>query len=647
MMIKKLQLNNFGIYAGENTFDFSLKKPIVLIGGMNGRGKTTFLEAIVLSLYGNNSTMFKESRYKSYGQYLRSLVNRDSWTQQASVELTFVVNDGIATEYIIHREWDAKSKTVSDIITVSENGIYNRFLTENWSMFIENIIPSALADFYFFDGEKIADLALDEKNAQLRDSIRAMLGLNVLDVLRNDLNKTLRKRSANRAVSVSQSNIQQLKQQQEALAKSIAMQEANAQEIQVQVARLQEEIAKLQHDRDAKGGIAVEQHDNLICERAELTTALDQVQADQLNTAASELPLLLVRNLIQEIKLQVEDEHDDIIMSELVERVDLLLEEYLQQGNHDTEESRKFVDYIKHRSASTALQPIYQVSEFARFQLNNLLDGVLLHTKQTTIELLTKKKNLQKEIGEVESHLSLDINEDELSQISAAIKTKQDLLIDLQVNLNSKVQEIDVLKAALAKKNDDVKTAVDTYLKEASIADETARMDQYTHMALKILDAYSVEVQSRKCELLSSTITGCYHKLANKQQLINHISVDAETLELAYLDQSNIQIPSNKLSAGEKQLMVISVLWALAICSKKKLPVIIDTPLSRLDSAHRASVIQHYFPNASDQTMILSTDSEIDNAYYKLMEDSVGDKFTLKYDEATRSTSIVKGYFAA
>ena len=160
MMIKKLQLNNFGIYAGENTFDFSLKKPIVLIGGMNGRGKTTFLEAIVLSLYGNNSTMFKESRYKSYGQYLRSLVNRDSWTQQASVELTFVVNDGIATEYIIHREWDAKSKTVSEIITVSENGIYNKFLTENWSMFIENIIPSALADFYFFDGEKIADLAL-------------------------------------------------------------------------------------------------------------------------------------------------------------------------------------------------------------------------------------------------------------------------------------------------------------------------------------------------------------------------------------------------------------------------------------------------------------------------------------------------------
>ena len=91
--------------------------------------------------------------------------------------------------------------------------------------------------------------------------------------------------------------------------------------------------------------------------------------------------------------------------------------------------------------------------------------------------------------------------------------------------------------------------------------------------------------------------------------------------------------------------MVISVLWALAICSKKKLPVIIDTPLSRLDSAHRASVVKNYFPNASDQTMILSTDSEIDRRYYELIKESVGDEFTLRYDEDSRSTTIVKGYF--
>ena len=99
------------------------------------------------------------------------------------------------------------------------------------------------------------------------------------------------------------------------------------------------------------------------------------------------------------------------------------------------------------------------------------------------------------------------------------------------------------------------------------------------------------------------------------------------------------------LCSVDQQLMVISLLWALAICSKKKLPVIIDTPLSRLDSAHREALIKTYFPNASEQTIILSTDSEIDERYYSMMKDSVGDEYTLNYCDKTRTTTIKPGYF--
>ena len=91
--------------------------------------------------------------------------------------------------------------------------------------------------------------------------------------------------------------------------------------------------------------------------------------------------------------------------------------------------------------------------------------------------------------------------------------------------------------------------------------------------------------------------------------------------------------------------MVISLLWALAINSKKKLPVIIDTPLSRLDSAHRSSLVKKYFPKASDQTIILSTDSEIDEKYYKLLEKHIGEEYTLNYDDNEKRTTIIKGYF--
>lgn len=62
MIIRRLRLYNFGVYAGDNEFLFTNNKPIVLIGGMNGRGKTTFLEAVLLALYGSNSVAYTESK---------------------------------------------------------------------------------------------------------------------------------------------------------------------------------------------------------------------------------------------------------------------------------------------------------------------------------------------------------------------------------------------------------------------------------------------------------------------------------------------------------------------------------------------------------------------------------------------------------
>lgn len=182
---------------------------------------------------------------------------------------------------------------------------------------------------------------------------------------------------------------------------------------------------------------------------------------------------------------------------------------------------------------------------------------------------------------------------------------------------------------------------------EAMIANDQEKADRtkrYSNIALKIIERYEIELQKRKIDVLAETITNCYTKLANKKNLIKTIVMDPETLDLKYLSEEGIEIPKDSLSAGEQQLMVISILWALAICSKKKLPVIIDTPLSRLDSLHRTALITTYFPNAGEQTIILSTDSEIDENYYELMRENVGDEFTLKYDEDSKSTSIERGY---
>ena len=133
-------------------------------------------------------------------------------------------------------------------------------------------------------------------------------------------------------------------------------------------------------------------------------------------------------------------------------------------------------------------------------------------------------------------------------------------------------------------------------------------------------------------------------KLANKKSLISYIKMDPKTLDFCYYNDKNEIVPKKRLSAGEKQLMVVALLWSLAICSKRKLPVIIDTPLSRLDSMHRIAFIKTYFPNASDQTIILSTDSEIFGEYYEALRENVGDEYTLCYDDDAKCTTIKKGY---
>jgi DNA sulfur modification protein DndD len=239
----------------------------------------------------------------------------------------------------------------------------------------------------------------------------------------------------------------------------------------------------------------------------------------------------------------------------------------------------------------------------------------------------------------------LDINEKELAAIYNQIKDAEAELVEAQVKLNKLQQDRSSINATVIAKTAEYNRDVESYLQKMELQDDGDRLLKYSNMALRIIDAYTTELQKRKTDTLGMTITECYKKLANKKNLIQEIVMDPETLNMRYLDENKHEVLKESLSAGEKQLMVIAILWALALCSKKKLPVVIDTPLSRLDSQHRSSIISTYFPNASDQTIILSTDTEIDYNYYEMMKDSVGDEFILVYSEETKSTTVKKGYF--
>ena len=645
MIINRLTMYNFGVYAGTNTFEFTHKKPIVLIGGMNGRGKTTFLEAILLSLYGANSTAYKESKYNSYNQYLRSYVNRSHWSQSSYIELEFVLNESTNDTYVVRREWDALSKITKEKICVQQNGIYSEFLTKNWAMFVESILPSALSSFYFFDGEKIAELAVAKTDVQMKESIRSMLGITILEVLKKDLGRTIRRINKKGKSNEPSSKLDGLREERDQAISKLEQIDESVRLVAEKVETIQDELEELHKRYELQGGAVLEQRQKLIQKRAAIQTEITQNAESLIGMAATELPMVLVRDLISQIKLQAEDEHNDFIMQQALEQMDAYLSDFAGEHPDSTGASRAFVDFVRKQIEKNATHQIYEMSDHALFQINELVESTLQESIDHTKTVFSNKIALKRQLDEVDSYLTLDINENELAAIYDQIKTNEAKLIEAQVELNQLQQERSSVNAVVIAKTAEYNRDVETYLQKIELQEDSDRLLKYSNMALRMVDAYALELQKRKTGTLGKTITECYKKLANKKNLIQEIVMDAETLDLQYLDEKGDTVSKESLSAGEKQLMVIAILWALALCSKKKLPVIIDTPLSRLDSQHRASIISTYFPNASDQTIILSTDTEIDHNYYDMMKESVGDEFTLIYSEETKSTSIEKGYF--
>ena len=171
MIIDRLTLHNFGVYGGRHEIELTPTdptKPITLFGGLNGGGKTTFLDALLLVLYGKFAKCSNRGNL-SYDDYLRKSINRQvSEKDGAAIELTFRHRQSNVEESVkVTRSWRATGKGIREDVTVYRNDQIDPECTERWYEFIEELIPSRIANLFFFDGEKIEDLASPEQAADL------------------------------------------------------------------------------------------------------------------------------------------------------------------------------------------------------------------------------------------------------------------------------------------------------------------------------------------------------------------------------------------------------------------------------------------------------------------------------------------------
>lgn len=647
MIINRLTLHNFGIYASDNTFVFSKKgkKSVTLIGGMNGRGKTTFLEAVLLALYGANSFAVSESK-NTYGNYLRSHVNVDDGTLESFVELEFDVHEEDDSNiYVVKRSWNAKSSRIRDVVEVKKNGNEDAFLTQNWTMFIESILPSGLANFFFFDGEKIAELAEGETSSQMKESIKALLGINVIDTLDSDLNRIVKRLQDEKTVGYDAVKLEELKTVKEEKEKKLNEIDSAICEIESEIKKTVRELEKKREAFEAKGGNIADQSKHLFSERGNLSGKIEQIQSEFIDIAATELPLALVKPLIAKIIEQSTKERDQKNTEIAVKKISDFAQLFVSKESGERSVISEFMNYVKKQTKSEYVNCVFNFSEMAYAQTTLLYSSQLKDTLDGYIADKSDLKKMQIRLNEIDNYLAVDIDEKAIQKIYKRICELENTRIELEVHLESKRKERITINGECIRATTEFNRCVEHSLQVMEREDDKQRLGSYALRAKSVLARYKIALQQAKVDELAIKMTECYQRLLGKKNLINKVEMNPETLDYYYLDKKGNVIPKTTLSAGEKQLMVISMLWALGECSHKKLPVIIDTPLARLDSGHRTALIEKYFPKASDQTIILSTDAEIDATYYEKIHKSTSNEFTLVYDEDTRRSTIEDGYF--
>ena len=159
------------------------------------------------------------------------------------------------------------------------------------------------------------------------------------------------------------------------------------------------------------------------------------------------------------------------------------------------------------------------------------------------------------------------------------------------------------------------------------------------------MGAFRRAVTERHVRRIEQLVLESYQQLLRKASLVSRLTIDPETYSLTLYGRDDKVLNAEQLSAGERQLLAIALLWGLARASGRSLPTAIDTPLGRLDSDHRIHLVERYFPFASHQVILLSTDEEISGRYLSRLERWIGRTYRLAYDDKAGKTRIVPGYF--
>jgi DNA sulfur modification protein DndD len=655
VILNELVLHNIGTFADRHVIDLtppSPTKPIVLIGGLNGAGKTTILESIQLALYGSLSQNTGR-RTGSYENYLRGLIHRGvPESEGAAIELTFTAHqEGREHRYWIRRSWKSTGSSIREILLVSVDGKHNQSLASTWNEHVETFLPRGIAGLFFFDGEQIEALAdLDRSRQVLGSALDALLGIDLVERLSTDLAVLKRRRRGAQVPDHLRQSVEEKKQlvtahrqAEEAAAEAVAAR-------QTELERAQKLFFEATEAYRAAGGELLEQRESVEATAVMVRSGLARSEDEIRHELADVAPLLLVPTLLDQLAVQVRQEamakRDTLLVEAFMSRDDSLLQKLWDakvKASTIAAVEAFLKDDREQRRSSADIEEVIGLAD--PMALEGLLATTLPEQRKRLESAVQRRAQLKGELEQVERTLAAIPDAEALAPLHLRREECRETLLRAEAAHHVATEMLAAAGADRAKATAAYEAALDKAAHANLEADDDRRLIEHVDRVRATLDGLRIEATRRHLVRISQLVLEALGQLLRKQHLITDVQIDPESHTVTLTGVDGHILPAKNLSAGERQLLAVALLWGLARAAGQPLPVVIDTPLGRLDGSHRGHLLERYFPQASHQVVLLSTDTEIDEEAFARISPRVGRSYHLEFDTQTNATFVNEGYW--
>ena len=711
MRIKNIQLHNFGSYGGHNGFNFEANSPeerVVVIGGKNGAGKTTLFTAVQICLYGNFAFGFKTAG-KRYLSEVYNLINnqvRVNENESAFVEIGFQqVDNTDLFDYVIRRSWCWPQNEIRETLTVWQNG---HQLEEsellNFQNYLIHLIPPDMLKLYFFDGEKIADYFLGDKEVNIRDALMVLSGNDTFDILHDQVKRVL-KNSENAQSGVAQEYLSaQAEIEEDRQQVQLLLQEIDA--IQETIEEATSEIERHKKEYTDHGGITIDEWTELHNQLKAEEEKRERLNWQRKASATDSLPFVILSNLVRQVLPQLQDEkehqtYQTLKMSLENDAFSAVLENSVRAmgSQHVCKDAQDLFASISNYLLDKKWEefvPLFGLSSDEEGQVQSVISRVntfdprvFARSQKRINTSLEKTKEIRSRlqsssIENVESYMqTLSVLEEDLKIAELKKAHTEELLSIRQTDLDVKEKKLRGLKKAF---EEQLKVnSVSTISGKALLLLEELQDSLYSNLIQQVetdlnrkfgelirkknffsrifIDkTFAVHILRNEkiatTDLLSLLRTGNYSVATNVlgENAVTTLQTKYNTNSVAELRKalSNesagrlllpVEISKDRLSSGEKQIFVMSLYWAMMNQSKNELPFIIDTPFARIDAEHRENITEFFFKRLAGQLLILSTDEELSSNHLDAMSSQISHVYMLEYGQDKRTHIRENQYF--